>query len=67
MTEVTRTEDGTVIKLAEVGAGLMIIETALVLGVDGAAMVIGGTLLGLPIGAGLETAIRRRALIRKTP
>ena len=34
-------------------AGLVIIETALILGVDGAAMVMGGTLLGLPIGAGV--------------
>ena len=67
MTEVTNTEDKTAIRLAEITAGVVIIETAVLTGTDGTLMLIGGTLLGLPIGAGIETAVRRRALISKKP
>jgi len=49
-------QDGTVIKLASIAAGVVIVETALVMGVDSAAMIIGGGLLGVPIGAGLVGA-----------
>lgn len=46
-------DSGTIIKLASIAAGVVIIETALIMGVDGAAMLMGGALLGIPAGAGI--------------
>lgn len=67
MTEVTRTKDDTWIKLGSMVAGVVIVETCLILGVDGAGFLIGGGLLGVPIGAGAQALLARRALISRTP
>jgi hypothetical protein len=53
--------DENLLKLTSIAAGLVIVETCLVLGVDGAGMLIGGTLLGVPIGAGIQKHRSRKA------
>jgi hypothetical protein len=60
-------KDDTWIKLGSIVAGTIIVETCLVLGVDSAGMLIGGALLGVPIGAGAQAALARRALIAQKP
>jgi len=64
---VNNTKDGTLIRLASIAAGVVIVETCLVLGTDGAGMLIGGALLGVPIGAGAQAVMARRALIARKP
>jgi len=53
-------KDDTWVKLGSIVAGTIIVETCLVLGVDGAGMLIGGTLLGLPVGAGVQAYLSRK-------
>jgi hypothetical protein len=60
-------KDDTWIKLGSIVAGTIIVETCLLRGVDGAGMLIGGSLLGLPIGAGLQALVARRTLIARKP
>ena len=59
--------DDTWIKIGSIVAGTVIVETCLVLGTDGAGMLIGGALLGVPIGAGAQAVMARRALIARKP
>lgn len=57
--------DENVLKLASLILGALIIETALLTGKDGVAMLMGGALAGLPIGAGLEAYLARKYLASK--
>jgi len=47
-------KDETIIKCGSIIAGLVIVETALLMNVDGAAMVLGGGLLGVPVGYAIK-------------
>jgi len=58
-------KDESWIKLGSLVAGTVIVETCLILGVDSTGMFIGGALVGLPIGAGAQAYIARRALVRR--
>jgi hypothetical protein len=53
-------KDDTWIKLGSIVAGTIIVETCLLRGVDGTGMLIGGSLLGLPIGAGVQAYLSSR-------
>jgi len=50
------TKDETWIKVGSMVAGLCIVETALVLGVDGAVIALGAGLLGVPVGYAVKAA-----------
>ena len=45
-------KDATWLRLSALAVGLVLIETALVLGVDGTAMLLGGAALGVGLGLG---------------
>jgi len=60
-------KDESWIKLGSLVAGTVIVETCLVMGVDSTGFLIGGALLGVPIGAGAQAYIARRALVRRKP
>jgi len=49
-------KDETWIKVGSMVAGLCIVETALVLGVDGAVIALGAGLLGVPVGYAVKAA-----------
>ena len=61
-------KDKTLIKITTMISGLVIIETCLVLGVDGTGMLIGGMCLGGGIGAAIAkyiTALNLRKILKK--
>jgi len=60
--------DENLLKLASIAAGLVIIETCLVLGVDSDGMLIGGMCLGGGIGAAVAkyiTALNIRKILKR--
>ena len=56
--------DETIMKLGSMIAGLMIIETCLIMGVDGAGMLIGGSLVGITVGSAYQSVKDRKKLAK---
>jgi len=53
-------EDKTKISLASIVAGLMIVETAMVVGVDGAILALGAAIIGAGVGVPIGYQISKK-------